>query len=263
MLLKDDNLGLGAKRGGKEREETFGSGQLSDIYGRLNGKSQGKLEEEQRARADLGAKLYVQQRFGALPFVRGGYLVGDRIEEGQPPAVRQEAAILPKLASEAVLEDSAPKKRKGSKQDATNLAKDDLEGAAEPKEAETKEERRHRKEERRKAKAALKEEKAARRAAREERRHHKAEKRLRKAAHAKEAQDASQAEDAQKVEEDTPSVPASVQPPASPAATSGDSTPTTNNPFNKRNAVRQRFIRQKRMASMDPQALREILMLKA
>lgn len=252
MLLKDDNLGLGAKRGGKEREETFGLGQLADIYGRLNGKSDGALEKEQRARADLGAKLYVQQRFGALPFVRGGFLVGDRIEEKEPPAKAVEAPCDPMPTVPNMMhEDKTPKKRKRSKRDPADVVNDDLEKGARPKEGETKEERRHRKEDRRKAKAAHKAEKVARRAAREERRRHKQEKRRRKA------------EDTGKAETSPPSLAANVQSPASPAPTSGNSTPLTSNPFNNRNAVRQRFIRQKRMASMNTQALKEILMLKA
>lgn len=247
---------------------------MADIYGRLNGKSDTVLEGEKRARADLGAKLYVQQRFGALAFVRGGFLVGNRIEEEEPVMVEQELEPAEQVIGrdDGEMGKKIQKKRKRVETDTIDDAETTaptsavaqgetaVEEKTAQKDGETKEERRHRKEERRKAKAAHKAEKALRRAAKGERRKRKEEKRLRR------ARDASTAGDG--VTTDTSSAPASIQPPASPApppeqATPGVPTPPINNPFNNRNTVRQRFIRQKRMASMDPQALREILMLKA
>lgn len=54
---------------------------FQDLLGRLNGKSDVDLEKEQKSRNDLKRALYTERRFGALRFVSGGVLVGDRIEK--------------------------------------------------------------------------------------------------------------------------------------------------------------------------------------
>lgn len=95
VLLKDDNLGLGAKQnaGQSVDGQSAGMGSFQDILGRLNGKSQTELFKVQEARADLGRKLYVQQRFGAMRFVKGGLLVGDRVEESRKEDAQEAMSI--------------------------------------------------------------------------------------------------------------------------------------------------------------------------
>ena len=77
--MKDDNLGLGAKSG--VNVPTTGLDAFQGLLGRLNGKHDDELEKEQRTRDDLRRAVYTESRWGALRFVSGGFLVGDKIEE--------------------------------------------------------------------------------------------------------------------------------------------------------------------------------------
>ena len=82
IAMKDDNLGLGAHRGsGQGAGECTGLDGLQSLLGRLNGKSEVMLEKEQKTRDDLKRAAYATKKFGALRFVSGGVLVGDRILE--------------------------------------------------------------------------------------------------------------------------------------------------------------------------------------
>ncbi|MCJ1381001.1 telomerase inhibitor [Xylographa soralifera] len=81
VAVKDDNLGLGAKRGsGVNAGECVGLDVFQSLLGRLNGKSEDVLEKEQKSRDDLKRAIYTERRWGALRFVSGGVLVGDKIE---------------------------------------------------------------------------------------------------------------------------------------------------------------------------------------
>ncbi|KAK4984598.1 telomerase inhibitor [Elasticomyces elasticus] len=82
VLLKDDNLGLGAQRG-KSNADTFGLSTFSGILGRLNGKSEVQVQKEQAVQRDVQLASYHGQRWGRMNFVSGGFLVGDRV---QPPS---------------------------------------------------------------------------------------------------------------------------------------------------------------------------------
>lgn len=82
VALKDDNLGLGAKRGsGILAGECTGLDVFQSLLGRLNGKNEETLETEQRALQDLKRARYVDGKFGTLHFVSGGVLVGDKIQD--------------------------------------------------------------------------------------------------------------------------------------------------------------------------------------
>lgn len=193
----------------------------------------------QQTRADLGLKLYAGQKWGTCRFVRGGYLVGDKIEETKPFV--QIAAVA--RSNDSALGDSADaerasksklkrskeeeeKKKKSKKAAMTSSASES------ERQAETKEERRLRKAERR----AKKEEKRRR-----------------------QGQEIGSTTEGSK-NDTTSSAP-------SPSST-GFSTPTGSGnesagwavvgAVGHRQAVRQRFIRQKKMASLDPQALKEV-----
>jgi Pin2-interacting protein X1 len=85
VLLREDNLGLGAKNG-KQDSDRFGLDMFQGLLGRLNGKSEDALEKEAGYRRDLRLKEMVVKRFGATTFVSGGYLVGDKIERAIPAA---------------------------------------------------------------------------------------------------------------------------------------------------------------------------------
>ena len=81
VAIREDNLGLGAKIGsGHGAGECTGLDAFQGLLGRLNGKSGDVLEREQRSRDDLKRALYSKRKWGTLHFVSGGVLVGDKIE---------------------------------------------------------------------------------------------------------------------------------------------------------------------------------------
>ena len=82
MILKEDNLGLGAKR--NQGDECTGLDGLKDLLGRLNGKSEEVIEKERTTRENLKMSLYLERKFGNMRFVSGGLLVGDKIAGLQP-----------------------------------------------------------------------------------------------------------------------------------------------------------------------------------
>lgn len=82
VAVKDDNLGLGARNGARSDDRpTTGLDGLQDLLGRLNGKNSQLLQAEQRSRADVKGVFYAERRWGLENFVRGGFLIGDRIQE--------------------------------------------------------------------------------------------------------------------------------------------------------------------------------------
>jgi Pin2-interacting protein X1 len=82
VLVKDDNLGLGAKRGsGLAEGECTGLDVFQNLLGRLNGKDGDALMKEQRSREDLKRAIYAERRWGSIRFVNGGFLRGDKVQE--------------------------------------------------------------------------------------------------------------------------------------------------------------------------------------
>lgn len=72
--MKDDTLGLGAKRKRDPLEEPTGLDAFKGLLGRLNGKPDAELEVEQRRRHDSRLAQYVTTRWQAVRFIRGGVL---------------------------------------------------------------------------------------------------------------------------------------------------------------------------------------------
>ncbi|KXX78719.1 Protein PXR1 [Madurella mycetomatis] len=79
VVLKDDNLGLGAKR--NNGDECTGLDAFQHLLGRLNGKSDETLETERKVREDMRLSLYVERKLGTIRFVKGGWLVGDQVKD--------------------------------------------------------------------------------------------------------------------------------------------------------------------------------------
>ncbi|AEO53851.1 hypothetical protein MYCTH_2295727 [Thermothelomyces thermophilus ATCC 42464] len=79
VTLKDDTLGLGAKR--NNGDECTGLDAFQDLLGRLNGKSDDTIETERKAREEVKLNLYMARKFGPMRFVKGGWLVGDQVKE--------------------------------------------------------------------------------------------------------------------------------------------------------------------------------------
>ena len=82
VALKDDNLGIGAKRGANASEnQCTGLDVFQDVLGRLNGKHQPMIEAEQKSKEDQKKAIHTERRWSSLRFVSGGLLVGDRIQQ--------------------------------------------------------------------------------------------------------------------------------------------------------------------------------------
>lgn len=301
-------------------------GLFQGILGRLNGKDEVELKKEEEHRGNLERTLYVERKFGGMSFVRGGFLVGDRIEDAMPAAEKAEKAEIdtalpltevpvasaqqmdteeasadePKRKSkkrksesmEVTESDRAGKKKRRADADADLTTKktksnkkrrrtDDGLGVAatpadpivsnapsqltsaapsqptsatstrssSPSSPDNKAERKRRKEEKRVRKEAKRLEKEQKRAKKEA-------KRQKKAASASDT--SSSEEEADGTTTDTGHGQAvAVKEPAAAAVKPAISF------SGGRHAVRQRYIRQKKMASMDPGALKEIFMIKA
>jgi len=97
VVVKDDNLGLGAKKGkGLADSECTGLDVFQSLLGRLNGKKEDELAKKQRSREEVKRAIHTGKRWGSIIFVRGGYLVGDKIQE----LVEKEEDRAQKLASD-------------------------------------------------------------------------------------------------------------------------------------------------------------------
>ena len=88
-MLKDDNLGLGAGlRSSDNGEPGPGLNVFQGILGRLNGKTPEALGQEQEVLRDLQRTSYVESRWGPFRFVSGGLLIGEQVEE-EPTTLQQ------------------------------------------------------------------------------------------------------------------------------------------------------------------------------
>jgi Pin2-interacting protein X1 len=95
VMIKEDNLGLGAKIGsGVGAGECTGLDAFKDLLGRLNGKDEDELEKEKKSREDLKRAIYSERKWGSTRFVKGGFLIGDRIQ----PLIEAEAERVRNLA---------------------------------------------------------------------------------------------------------------------------------------------------------------------
>ncbi|EME80073.1 uncharacterized protein MYCFIDRAFT_216091 [Pseudocercospora fijiensis CIRAD86] len=288
VMLREDNLGLGAKIAG-QNADTFGLSMFSGLLGRLNGKDEATLKKQEHSIRDAELRMYGDRKFGFMNFVSGGLLVGDKIE---PPKSTKIEHIKPHVVAVKVETDKKSKKRKADEEETegeenhkkrvksekrsakekSSKSKanprsieelsasdmpveklDDSSSSESSEEGQAKYDKKQRKAQRKAEKEAkrsepkashdeksrLKEEKRARK---EERRKRKEEKRRQRAE--KEASSA-------KTSRPTSAVKSEAEP-------SGASRPTF---MGGRQALRQRYIMQKRMASANASALKEIFML--
>ncbi|KAF7894371.1 uncharacterized protein EAF01_009822 [Botrytis porri] len=82
VVIKDNTLGLGAKIGsGVGHGECTGLDVFQNLLGRLNGKEEAEIEKEQKGREDLKRAIYAERKWGSIRFVKGGVLIGDKIQD--------------------------------------------------------------------------------------------------------------------------------------------------------------------------------------
>ncbi|KEQ70775.1 hypothetical protein M436DRAFT_53047 [Aureobasidium namibiae CBS 147.97] len=253
VLLKDDNLGLGAARVGNNAE-TFGLSLYSGLLGRLNGKSEAEVEKQQTAQRDVELALYQGRKFGNINFISAGFLVGDKMD------LKSTVMPDPKLASKSPALDAANKKRKRS---------DDVEEAPKLKKIkESKKDKKSRKssskdtssdstdesklKDKRKKEKKDKKRKAADASSSED--ETRAEKKARKAE--RRAKKEAKKEDKRRRKEEKKAAKSGTATPSTAPGTPAEPTPVA--ALYGRQNVRQRYIAQKRLAFMDPQAMKEV-----
>ena len=106
-MLRQDALGLGAQLGGN-KAETFGLSLFSGVLGRLNGKSEDEIGRQQQALNNANLRTYQARKYGTMNFVSGGLLVGDQvIPKKEAPCLRNEQS-----STEGALEGGRSRKRK-------------------------------------------------------------------------------------------------------------------------------------------------------
>ena len=234
--MKDDNLGLGAKKGSGQAEgECTGMDAFQGLLGRLNGKSEIAIQQEHKTRKDLQRDLYVDRRWGAMNFVPGGLLVGDQIKEIAVSELKKKTKTAnsdSECSSEREQKVAAKQKSKKNRQKSSSEQNERNPKTSMPPnpylEDSTKE-----------LDSNLDiriAEKAARKQRQLDRRAKKEDKKLRAESHT--ATQALQEDHSFEVEDKA----TMALPPAE----------------GQRHAVRRRFIRQKKLATMDPQSLKEV-----
>ncbi|TID27361.1 putative g-patch rna maturation protein [Venturia nashicola] len=264
VVLRDDNLGIGAQKG-RADTDVFGLDLYQGLLGRLNGKTQEQLEKEGKIRKDVLLGSVGRERYGNGMFVRGGFLVGDKIED--VVSVEEAQRLLEvRLAHEARVEaaknggvEKRSEKRKRDGEEGVDLKAEKKnkkrKSIVEVEETDEKSAKKAKKDKKRKSevtsttadstiqntvtpeKAEKKRLKAEKRARKEARRIRREQKALKKASSSNSS-------------DSSPEPPSAAQAAAQKA-------------LSARFATRQRYIQQKRMATMDPTALNEIFMIKS
>lgn len=284
VLLREDNLGLGAKVGGN-KAETFGLSLFSGVLGRLNGKSDEQVQKQQDALRDAELRQYQVGKYGLMNFVSGGLLVGDRMQKPEEKgAVKQEESNLlehadnkgeKRKAEDAAGKDSTTDKKRRKVQN--SASEDPRQSSSDAKAVSAKKSRRKDKkkqnqhadgeddekdastssvEEKRSKKRRKKEgrtdDSSSAEVVTDEKARLKAEKRARKEERRK-RKEAKRLEKAN--EESTRSTEAEKE--------DREAAAPARAVHSGRHAVRHRYIQQKRMAGLDAQAMKEIFMVKA
>ncbi|RAO74342.1 uncharacterized protein BHQ10_010354 [Talaromyces amestolkiae] len=90
VTLKDDTLGLGARAPTLGNDKVAAIDAFQGLLGRLNGKSDVQLEQEQRKRDDTRLAVYASQKWQAVTFISGGFLVQEKPDDALKPKTIKE-----------------------------------------------------------------------------------------------------------------------------------------------------------------------------
>ncbi|RMZ74066.1 g-patch domain-containing [Pyrenophora seminiperda CCB06] len=287
VLLKDDNLGLGAKRG-SERAENFGLAGLESILGRLNG-NEAEVKKEEERREEIEKRAFVYRKYGMMNFISGGFLVGDKITKGSDmkkvveikPEVKLEpesdGGVADKKSRKRKLDEGAEDEPKIKRKKKSSDLRD--ESSIVKKDKKLKKDKRDRRGKCKRSPSSESEassgdaaapvsapepltdkarRKAEKKAGKEEKRAKKALKKAAKRA-AKSKDNSDNSDDSSEAEENAPTTISTVPRSATPAPPV--STGLAYHPRGM-HAVRAKWIRQKKAATMDAQAMKEIFMIK-
>ncbi|RJE23280.1 hypothetical protein PHISCL_04395 [Aspergillus sclerotialis] len=101
VVVKDDTLGLGAKSMQNRLDEPTGLDAFKGLLGRLNGKTDTDLAQEQRKRDDAKLARYAVTRWPAVRFISGGLLAQEKIETNPVELFQKEKRHRPELVGSA------------------------------------------------------------------------------------------------------------------------------------------------------------------
>lgn len=292
-VMKDDNMGLGARR--NQGDECTGLDALQDLLSRLNGRGDEAVGEERRKREDTRIARYLSRKLGTMRFVSGGLLVGDKVQEladslkdkdqvaarvptGLDGAASEEDDEDEEESAAGAKKEKKSKKRKSEDEEEQKKSKKSKKRKTDDTDEDSKSKRKDKKDKKRRKERDEDDEsspgdadEAA--AARKKSKKEKKEKRRKaKGDAADDDHDSADASDSQsrkkekkKRKADKDGGAGETTKSSTPAA-SGTSTPTTTSgpvPVPHRHLARSRFIAQKRAAVMDQAALNQIFMIKA
>lgn len=89
VAVKDDTLGLGARSRRGLLDEPTGLDAFKGLLGRLNGKSDTDLAQEQQKRDDVKLARYAATRWPTVRFISGGLLAQEKTETTTPKSERE------------------------------------------------------------------------------------------------------------------------------------------------------------------------------
>jgi Pin2-interacting protein X1 len=255
VTLKDDTLGLGARTPTLGNDKVAAIDAFQGLLGRLNGKSDVQLEQEQRKRDDTRLALYASQKWQAVNFISGGFLVQEKPDDALNSKTKKkhgspndDAIVAGKTSSEESRDDSADDISPHIKDEAsvskTEKASKDMKAKnMKEKKKKKKKEKSDKKVKKDKEDKEKKEKKEKKRDKEEQKKEKKDSSRKRRRAGKdveSESSDSSSSDEADN--KDSQQITASSQAPRP----------------NWRHAIRGRHIQQKRMALMDERSLGEV-----
>jgi Pin2-interacting protein X1 len=113
VTLKDDTLGLGARAPTLGNDNVAAIDAFQGLLGRLNGKSDVQLEQEQRKRDDTRLAVYASQKWQAVTFISGGFLVQEKPDDALESKIKKkhgspnDAIVADQTSSDESKDDSA------------------------------------------------------------------------------------------------------------------------------------------------------------
>lgn len=113
VTLKDNTLGLGARAPTLGNDNVAAIDAFQGLLGRLNGKSDVQLEQEQRKRDDTRLAVYASQKWQAVTFISGGFLVQEKPDDALNSKTKKkngspiDAIVADQASSDGSADDSA------------------------------------------------------------------------------------------------------------------------------------------------------------
>ncbi|EED21738.1 G-patch RNA maturation protein (Gno1), putative [Talaromyces stipitatus ATCC 10500] len=259
VTLKDDTLGLGARPRTLGNDDVAAIDAFQGLLGRLNGKSDVQLEQEQRKRDDTRLALYASKKWQAVTFVSGGYLVQEKPDDVLKSKSKKkyhssnDTTVVDKASFGKSSDDSVDDTPSQSEDAVSSVKAGKSSRTAEAKDTKEKSKKKDKEGKKEKSDKKVKKEKKDKKE-RKERKERKREKEQKK----KDEKDSSKKRRRAEEDLDSESSESSSLDEADNKASQQKATSTQAPRPNWRHAIRGRHIQQKRMAIMDDRSLGEV-----